>query len=101
MNSEDYLLRRDLAPLKKRRFWYVLSVALCLIGLIIPQSLVFLAGLFILVIGIMPEIWYRVALRHLEIHQQLDQNSSFFWRGGNTHTAFREPEMAASHVVEG
>ena len=78
MNSEDYLLRRDLAPLKKRRFWYVLTVGLCILGLLIPQSLVFLAGLCILVIGVVPDIWYRVALRHLEIHQQLDQSSHFF-----------------------
>lgn len=78
MNSEDFLLHHDLAPLKKRRFWYVLTIALCLLGLIIPQPLVFLAGLFILVIGAVPEIWYRVALRHLEIQQQLDQRYHFF-----------------------
>ena len=78
MNSEDYLLRRDLAPLKKRRFWYVLAIGLCLLGLLIPQPLVFLAGLCILVIGVVPDVWYRVALRHLEIQQQLDQSHYFF-----------------------
>lgn len=78
MNSEDYLLHRDLAPLKKRRVWYVLTVALCALGLILGQPLLFLAGLFILVIGVVPEIWYRAALRHLEIQQQLDQCEHFF-----------------------
>ncbi|HEY6540182.1 MAG TPA: DUF58 domain-containing protein [Ktedonobacteraceae bacterium] len=78
MNSEDYLLRRDLAPLKKRRFWYILAIVLCVLGLIIPQPLVFLAGLCILVIGVVPEIWYRVALQRLEIQQQIDQQHHFF-----------------------
>ena len=78
MNSEDYLSRRDLAPLKKRRFWYVLTVALCILGLLMLQPLLFLAGLCILVIGLVPEIWYRVALRGLEIQQSLDRQQHFF-----------------------
>ena len=78
MNSEDYLLHRDLAPLKKRRVWYILAIALCVLGLLLAQPLVFLASLCTLVIGAVPEIWYRVALRHLEIQQQLDQQHHFF-----------------------
>jgi uncharacterized protein (DUF58 family) len=78
MNSEDYLSRSELAPLKKRRFWYVLTVALCILGLLMLQPLLFLAGLCILVIGVVPEVWYRVALRRLEIQQSIDQQQHFF-----------------------
>jgi hypothetical protein len=78
MNSEDYLSRSDLAPLKKRRYWYVLTVTLCILGLLMLQPLLFLAGLCILMIGVVPEVWYRVALRRLEIQQSIDRQQHFF-----------------------
>ncbi len=42
------------------------------------QPLAFLAALFALVVGIVPEIWYRSALRHLRIHQQVSTPRAFF-----------------------
>jgi uncharacterized protein (DUF58 family) len=62
----------------KRRPWYVLAALLLLISVLAHQPLAFLAALFALVVGIVPEIWYRRALRHLAIHQQVNQPRAFF-----------------------
>jgi uncharacterized protein (DUF58 family) len=62
----------------KRRPWYVLAVVLLIISVLTHQPLAFLAALFALVVGIVPEIWYRRALRHLAIRQQVNQPRAFF-----------------------
>jgi uncharacterized protein (DUF58 family) len=64
--------------LLKRRPWYVLAVILLIISVLAHQPLAFLAGLFALVVGIVPEIWYRRALRHLVVRQQVSQPRAFF-----------------------
>src|SRR5436305_1165511 len=51
--------------LLKRRPWYVLAVILLFLSAITRQPIAFLAALFAFVIGFVPEIWYRTALRHL------------------------------------
>jgi uncharacterized protein (DUF58 family) len=49
-----------------------------LAGIVTQQPLVFVATLFILLIALVPEIWYRYALRHLEVRQEVDQQHLFF-----------------------
>src|SRR5579875_3435537 len=71
---EVYVMDTDLSryrdeTLLKRRPWYVLAVILLIISVLAHQPLAFLAGLFALVVGIVPEIWYRRALRHLVVSQ--------------------------------
>ncbi len=61
-----------------RRPWYVLAAALLLLSVVAHQPLAFLAALFALVIGLVPEIWYRSALRHLRIRQQVSAPRAFF-----------------------
>ena len=61
-----------------RRPWYVLAAALLLLSVVAHQPLAFLAALFALVIGLVPEIWYRSALRHLSIRQQVSAPRAFF-----------------------
>ena len=62
----------------KRRPWYVLAVILLIISALTHQSLAFLTALFAFVVGVVPEIWYRRALRNLTIRQQVNQHRAFF-----------------------
>ncbi len=64
--------------LVKRRPWYVLAVALLVLSAITRQPIAFLAAVFSFVIGIVPELWYRSALRDLVVHQQVSQKRAFF-----------------------
>ena len=61
-----------------RRPWYVLAVALFVLSALTRQPIAFLAALFALVIGLVPEIWYRFALRNLCIRQQVSTPRAFF-----------------------
>ena len=62
----------------KRRPWYVLAVALLILSALTRQPIAFLAALFAFVIGIVPELWYRYALRNLVIRQWVSQKRAFF-----------------------
>ena len=62
----------------KRRPWYVLATALLVLSVITRQPIAFLAAVFALVIGIVPELWYRYALRDLVIRQRVNQKRAFF-----------------------
>jgi uncharacterized protein (DUF58 family) len=62
----------------KRRPWYVLAVALLLLSALTRQPIAFLAALFAFVIGLVPELWYRYALRNLVIRQRVSQQRAFF-----------------------
>ncbi len=48
------------------------------ISAVTRQPLTFLMALFALVIGLVPELWYRFALRNLVVRQQLDRRRVFF-----------------------
>jgi uncharacterized protein (DUF58 family) len=78
MNTASFATDHDRELLNKRRPWYVLALALFVLSLVVQQPLVFLAALFTLVIGLVPELWYRYALRHLVVRQQLSQQHLFF-----------------------
>jgi uncharacterized protein (DUF58 family) len=62
----------------KRRPWYLLTVILLILSIITRQPIAFLAAIFTAVLALVPEIWYRYALRDLLIQQQLDQKRAFF-----------------------
>jgi uncharacterized protein (DUF58 family) len=61
-----------------RRPWYVLAAVLLLLSVLAHQPLAFLAALFAFVIGLVPEIWYRFALHHLQVRQYLSPPRAFF-----------------------
>jgi len=78
MNTDEVNITLDTAPLKKRRPWYLLALILLVVSLIVQQPLVFLSAFFVLLIGIVPDLWYRHALRHLVIDQHSSHNHLFF-----------------------
>ncbi len=77
MDTDLFNNSRD-ETLISRRPWYVLAAALFVLSAITQQPLAFLAALFAFVLGIVPEIWYRYALRNLVIRQQVSQRRVFF-----------------------
>jgi uncharacterized protein (DUF58 family) len=68
----------DQQMLKKRRNWYFLALALFILSALTRQPLPLLAGFFTLLISAVPELWFRHALRHLLIRQQVNQPHLFF-----------------------
>ncbi len=78
MKTDIFPLDRDVEMLKKRRIWYVLALVLFVLSLLLQQPLLFLASLFILLIGLVPDLWYRQGLRHLLVRQQVSQRHLFF-----------------------
>ncbi len=77
MKTDFSPLEYDVEMLKKRRAWYVLALVLFLLSLPLQQPLLFLASLFILMIGLVPDLWYRQGLRHLLVRQQVNQRHLF------------------------
>ncbi len=78
MNTDLLDIERDTEMLKRRRPWYILAALLFLFSLILHQPLIFLTALFTLIVAIIPELWYRLGLRHLRIRQQVSQQRLFF-----------------------
>lgn len=68
----------DKFVLKQRRPWYYVALGLLLLCIITRQPLVLLASIFTFLIGFVPEIWYRTAMRHLIIRQKLSEQHLFF-----------------------
>ena len=64
--------------LKQRRSWYYTALVLFVLSVLTRQPLVVLAGFFTLLIGLVPEIWFRWALRHLIVRQHVDHEHLFF-----------------------
>ncbi len=61
-----------------RRPWYLLAIVLFIISAIARQPIVFLFALCTLVIGLIPEIWYRLALRSLLLSQHVSHARAFY-----------------------
>ncbi|MBO0778003.1 MAG: DUF58 domain-containing protein [Ktedonobacteraceae bacterium] len=78
MNTDQCEIEFDAEMLKKRRPWYYLAGALFLSSLVLQQPLIFLAALFTFMVGLIPELWYRRALRHLTARQWVNQRHLFF-----------------------
>ena len=76
MKSTSFVL--DKALLTQRRYWYILALILFLFSLLTQEALIFLASLFTLLLAVVPELWYRYALRHLVVRQQVNQSRLFF-----------------------
>ena len=77
-------MKTDLLPvepdetLKQRRVWYIVALAFFLLSALSQQPLLFLASLFTLLIGLVPNLWYRLALRHLVVRQSVDHHHAFY-----------------------
>lgn len=78
MNTDLLTIERDEIQLKKHRIWYVPTLLLFLFSFLTHEPLSFLAGLFTLIIGIVPELWHRQSLRHLVVRQQVSQRNVFY-----------------------
>ncbi|HLI06685.1 MAG TPA: DUF58 domain-containing protein [Ktedonobacteraceae bacterium] len=64
--------------LKQRRAWYALALILFVLSAVLQESILFLAALFTLLVGLVPDLWYRLALRHLLVRQAVDHQHAFF-----------------------
>ncbi|HEX4203414.1 MAG TPA: DUF58 domain-containing protein [Ktedonobacteraceae bacterium] len=78
MNTDVLTIEQDAELFRKRRPWYLLAAALFVLSLLVQQPLVFLAALFTTIIAWIPELWYRLALRHLVVQQKVSQQHIFF-----------------------
>ncbi len=78
INTDSITISLDQDILRHRRPWYFLTVFLLLTGVITRQPLVFVATLFTLLIALVPELWYRYALRSIAVKQEVDQQHLFF-----------------------
>src|SRR5579875_1327262 len=78
MQTDDLTIDVDEQLLKSRRPWYFLAAGLFLLSLLLRQPLIFLVAIFLFIIASVPELWYRQALRHLVVHQQINQRHLFF-----------------------
>ncbi|HEY4386660.1 MAG TPA: DUF58 domain-containing protein, partial [Ktedonobacteraceae bacterium] len=78
MKIDPLAIERDEATIKKQRYWYIPAAFLLLISVLIHQPLAFLAAIFTFIIGFVPDIWYRHALHHLVVRQQVSQHQLFF-----------------------
>jgi len=78
MNTDSFMDTRKGKRRTRRRSWYMLALTLFVLSIIVQQPLLFLAVLFTLVIGIVPDLWYRSALRHLNVYQEVNEHHLFF-----------------------
>lgn len=76
MKSSVFIPDKDL--LRQRRYWYILVLFLFMLSIISQEALIFLAGLFTLLLAVVPDLWYRSALRHLVVRQHVSQPRLFF-----------------------
>ncbi len=54
-----------------RRPWYLVGALLLLISLALRNPLLFVAGLAVLALGVIPEIWYRFCLTDVIVRREL------------------------------
>lgn len=78
MNTDDISITYDKTCLKKLRPLYLLAFVFLVLSLILQQPLIFLSAFFLLIIALVPDIWYRHALRHLVVSQQASPRHIFF-----------------------
>jgi uncharacterized protein (DUF58 family) len=78
VDSDDITFVPDKGVFKQRRIWYLLAVGLTILSFFVQQPLLFLAGLLAFLIGLLPELWYRTALRHLVVSCTAQQRRLFF-----------------------
>ncbi len=76
LGYRGFRIRHDNEPpdetLLARRPLYYIAFLLILFSGILRQPLLIVAGLFVLVLAVIPELWYRYCLRQLTINRQPD-----------------------------
>src|SRR5213080_171650 len=78
VNTDLFPTNYDKNLLKRRRPWYGLALLLFVFSLFSQQPLLFLAALFTFLVAIVPDLWYRNALRHLVVRQYVNHRNVFF-----------------------
>ena len=68
----------DKGLLKRRRIWYILAIVLAVLSFFVQVPLIFLAAFLALFVGLLPNVWYRTALRHMVVHYTASQHRLFF-----------------------
>lgn len=66
------------SSLLRRSPWYILAALLLLVSALTRQPIVFFAAGFALVLGALPELWYRFALRSVAVSHRFDQTRVCF-----------------------
>ncbi|HXZ03916.1 MAG TPA: DUF58 domain-containing protein, partial [Ktedonobacteraceae bacterium] len=78
VNTDLFATNYDKNLLKRRRPWYWLALLLFVISLFSRQPLLFLTALFIFLVAVVPDLWYRNAFRHLVVRQHVNHHNVFF-----------------------
>ncbi len=78
VNTDLFPTNYDKNLLKRRQPWYWLAFLLFVFSLFSRQPLLFLAALFTFMVAIVPDLWYRNALRHLVVRQHVNHRNVFF-----------------------
>jgi uncharacterized protein (DUF58 family) len=78
VHTDLFPLDYDKDLVKDRYRWYWLALLLFVASLVLQQPLLFLAALFTFIVGIVPNLWYRHALRHLVVGQQVNHRNVFY-----------------------
>jgi uncharacterized protein (DUF58 family) len=65
-----YDVSLDTSPLRRRRGWYLLTALLLLLSIVAHQPTAFIAAGFVLVLSLVPELWYRWAFRNLLVRHE-------------------------------
>ncbi|GCE11140.1 DUF58 domain-containing protein [Tengunoibacter tsumagoiensis] len=66
------------ALLKKRRPWYYLALLLFILSIVFKMPLMLLAAILTLLVALIPELWLRLALKHLLVRQRVNHQHLFF-----------------------
>src|SRR5437764_12946472 len=78
MNTDLLPTNYDKELIRRRRPWYGLALLLFVFSLFSQQPLLFLAALFTFLVAIVPDLWYRNALRHLVVRQYVNHRNVIF-----------------------
>ena len=78
VNTDLFPIDYDKNMLKIRSPWYWLALGLLVFSLFSQQPLLFLAALFTFIVAIVPDLWYRYALHHLVVRQQVNHRNVFY-----------------------
>jgi uncharacterized protein (DUF58 family) len=78
VNTDVFLVDYDKNILSRRYPWYWLALLLLVSSLFSQQPLLFLAALFTFIVAVVPNLWYRHALRHLVVDQQVNHRNVFY-----------------------
>ena len=78
VNTDLFPIDYDQNMLSRRYPWYWLALVLCVSSFFSQQPLLFLAALFTFIVAFVPDLWYRHALRHLVVGQQVNHRNVFY-----------------------